>query len=40
MMWLSADGMADDWTMYSLSYWYDRLWMPNATVSMQHGHCT
>ena len=40
MLWLSADGMAESWDMYSLSYWHNRLWKPNATVSMQHGNCT
>ncbi len=35
-----GDGMANSWEMYSLSYWHNRLWLPDATVSMRHHNCT
>ena len=39
MMWLNADGMAHNWTMFSLSYWHNRLWPPAAARQRLHN-CT
>ena len=38
MLWLNDDGMAEHWTMYSLSYWHNTLWM-NASMVDWHN-CT
>ena len=38
MLWLNDDGMAEHWTMYSLSYWHNALWM-NASMVDWHN-CT
>ena len=37
MLWLNADGMANDWVMYSLSYWHNHLGFPGQTNCTERG---
>jgi hypothetical protein len=38
MLWLNDDGMANHWTMHSLSYWHNTLWMNTSMVDWRN--CT
>ena len=38
MLWLNGDGMAKSWTVYSLSYWHNKLWMNPSMIDWHN--CT